>query len=198
MRIRPLSIGAALLVLASTGFGQTSSKTTTTTKKTSAAPAPMMSMAPPAEMWQINSLAGNWTCTGKTFASPMMGPEHATEATVSATSELGGRWLVSHYREKKTAANAMPVDGDEYWTYDAGGKKWQRVAIDNMGGVSQGSATGWQTGTITWMNEGAMGGQKFRERDTFTKKSDREVFYKGDIQGKNGKWMPAWETTCRK
>jgi hypothetical protein len=159
---------------------------------------PPMSMAPPAEMSQINSLAGNWTCSGKSFASEMMGPEHPTEATVSAVSELGGRWLVSHYREKKTAQNTMPIESDEYWTYDSSGKKWERIVVDSMGGSSKGSASAWQNGSITWMNDGTMMGEKFRERATFTKKSDREILYKGDIQGKGGKWLPAWETTCKK
>jgi hypothetical protein len=189
MRIRVLGTTAGLLLAASLAFGQTSAK-----KKSM----PPMSMAPPAEMSQLAWLSGNWTCTGKSFASPMMGPEHPTEATVSAAPDLGGRWLVSHYREKKSAQNTMPVLGDEYWTYDASGKKWDRIAIDNMGGWSRGSASAWQNGAITWMSDGMMMNEEFHERATFTKKSDREVFYKGDIQGKDGKWAPAWETTCKK
>jgi hypothetical protein len=117
---------------------------------------------------------------------------------VSVGTELGGRWVVSHYREKKTAQNAMPIDAAEYWTYDGSQKKWDRIALDNFGGWSSGTAADWQNNALTWTSDGMMGEKKFSERATFTKKSDREVFYRGEIQGPDGKWAPAWETTCRK
>jgi hypothetical protein len=198
MRLRSFAFGAgALVVVATLCFAQGAAKKSPRPPAKPAAMAPMP-MGPPPEMSKVSWLTGNWTCSGKTFASPEMGPAHPTEATVSAGSELGGRWMISHYREKKTAQNTMPVEADEYWTYDGAEKKWDRVAIDNFGGWSSGDAKDWQNNAITWMNEGMMAGKKFKERATFTKKSDREVFYKGDIQGKDGKWMPAWETTCHK
>jgi len=198
MRLRSLALGAgALLVVTALCFAQSAAKKSTHVPGKPAGMAPM-SMGPPPEMSKVSWLNGNWTCSGKTFASPTMGPAHPTEATVSVGSELGGRWAVSHYREKKTAQNAMPTEADEYWTYDAAEKKWDRIAIDNFGGWSSGDAIDWQGNTITWMSNGMTMGKKFQERAAFTKKSDREVFYKGDIQGSDGKWMPAWETTCRK
>lgn len=199
MRLRSFVFtGGALLMVASVAFAQPAAKKMPPGQAKKAAAMAPMPMGPPPEMSKVSWLNGNWTCTGKTFASPMMGPAHPTEATVSAGTELGGRWAVSHYREKKTAQNAMPTEADEYWTYDSAEKKWDRLALDNFGGWSSGDATDWQGNTITWMSSGMTMGKKFQERAAFTKKSDREVFYKGDIQGADGKWMPAWETTCRK
>jgi hypothetical protein len=39
---------------------------------------------------------------------------------------------------------------------------------------------------------------KAKYRDTFTKKSAREIVYKGQGQGSDGKWIDLWETTCKK
>jgi hypothetical protein len=156
-----------------------------------------LTVKPPPEMSKLAWMSGNWTCSGKTLASPL-GPAHPTEATVSVRPELAGRWMVSHYREKQTAQNTMPIEGDEYWGYDSAEKKWDRIAIDNMGGWAAGDANDWQGKTITWLSEGMVMGAKAKFRDTFTKKSDREVFYKGEMQDAAGKWAEAWETTCRK
>jgi hypothetical protein len=199
MRLRSFAVaGGALVVVASMAFAQTAAKKMPPRPVAKSAAMAPMSMGPPPEMSKLSWLSGNWTCSGKSFASPMMGPAHPTEATVSAGPELGGRWMVSHYHEKKTAQNTMPVEADEYWTYDGAEKKWDRLAIDNFGGWSAGDASDWQGNSITWMSEGMMGGKKFKERATFTKKSDREAVYKGEMQGADGKWAPAWESTCHK
>ena len=198
MRMRSTAlIGGALLAAASLCLAQAAGKAAKPKGKAAAskaAPAPRMAGDP--ETAKLTTLEGTWHCTGRQLAS-QMGPEHATEATVTAKMDLGGRWLVSHYRETKTAANAMPMEGDEYWTYDGAEKKWDRVAIDSMGGFSSGDAKSWVGDTITWSAEGMMGGKKSKFRDTFTKKSDHELVYKGQMES-NGKWVDAWETTCRK
>ena len=156
-----------------------------------------MSMKPAAEMDKVKWMTGTWQCAGKTMASPM-GPEHPTEATVTADMTLDGFWMLSHYREKKTAQNPMPISGDEYWGYDAVEKMWDRVAVDNMGGFASGSAKGWEKGKIVWMSDGMMGGEKSKFRDTFTEKNPREVGYVGEIGTADGKWATLWDTTCKK
>ncbi len=198
MRMRSTAlIGAVLLAAASLCLAQTAGKMGKPKGKAAAtkpAPAPRMAGSP--ETAKLTALVGNWHCTGKTMASPM-GPEHATEATVSVKMDLGDHWLVTHYRETKTAANAMPMDGDEYWMYDAAEKKWDRIAVDSWGSWNAGDAKGWEGDSITWNAEGMMGGKKAKYHDTFTKKSDHEVVYKGQMQS-NGKWVDIWETTCTK
>ena len=196
MRLRrTVFIAAALGALASLGLAQSAAKgAKPMSGKATMSPA-MMKPAP--EMAKIAWMSGNWTCSGRTLPSPM-GPAHPTEATVSAKTELGGQWMVSHYREKKTMQNTMPIEADEYWGYDSTEKKWDRIAIDNMGGFASGDANDWSGNAITWMSDGMTMGSKTKFRDTFTKKSDREIFYKGEIQGSDGKWVQGWETTCKK
>ena len=198
MRLRTFSVaGGALVMVAALCFGQGAEKKMAKPASAKSGAMAPMSMGPPPEMSKLSWMSGNWTCSGRTLPSPM-GPAHPTEGTVSIKADLGGRWMVAHYREKKTTQNTMPFDGDEYWGYDSAEKKWDRIAIDNMGGWSAGDANDWQGNTITWMSEGMMGGKKAKFRDTFTKKSDREVFYKGEMQGADGKWVQGWETTCHK
>lgn len=152
---------------------------------------------PSPEMDKVKWMVGNWQCTGKMMASPM-GPEHPTEATVAAEMTLDGAWLLAHYREKKTAQNAMPVSGDEYWTYDNAEKMWDRIAVDSMGGFATGTAKGWEKGAIAWSSDGMMGGQKMKFRDTYNRKSFKEISYVGEIGSADGKWTKGAEGTCKK
>jgi len=156
-----------------------------------------MSMKPSPEMDKVKWMAGTWQCTGKAMASPM-GPEHPVEATVTVEMTLDGFWTLSHYREKKTAQNPMPMAGDEYWSYDGAEKMWDRVSVDSMGGFSTATSKGWEKGKLVWMGEGMMGGQKMKNRDTFTEKNPREITYAGEIGTPDGKWAPAWEANCKK
>jgi uncharacterized protein DUF1579 len=156
-----------------------------------------MPMKPAPEMDKIKWMTGTWQCIGKTMASPM-GPEHPTEAEVKSEMALDGMWMLAHYREKKTPQNPMPVSGDEYWTYDAAGKMWDRVAVDNMGGLVNGTSKGWEKGKLVWMSEGMMGGQKMKFRDTFVQKNPRELSYTSEMGSAEGKWTTAWEATCKK
>jgi Protein of unknown function (DUF1579) len=156
-----------------------------------------MSMKPSPEMDKIKWMTGTWQCNGKTMASPM-GPEHPTEGVVTVEMTLDGFWMLSHYREKKTAQNPMPISGDEYWTYDSAEKMWDRVSVDSMGGFSTATSKGWENGKLVWTGEGMMGGQKTKARDTFVQKSPREVNYSGEIGTPGGKWAPAWEAVCKK
>jgi hypothetical protein len=168
--------------------------------KTAAAPpagSAAMPMKPQPEMDKVKWLVGTWQCTGKTMASPMW-PEHPVEATVVADMTLDGFWILSHYKEKKTAQNTMPISGDEYWSYDGAEKMWDRVSVDNMGGFGTATAKGWEKGKLVWTGDALMGGQKMKVRDTFTEKNPREVTYSGEIGTPDGKWAAAWEATCKK
>jgi hypothetical protein len=189
---------AVLLAVTSVSSAQTGAKAP---GKTAAPPAGTsgMSMKPAPEMDKAKWMAGNWQCAGKTMASPM-GPEHPSEATVAVEMTLDGFWLVSHYREKKTAQNPMPVSGDEYWTYNSSEKMWDRVAVDNMGvgGFATGTSKGWEKGKLVWMSEGMMGGQKTKFRDTFVEKNPREITYTGEIGSADGKFSTVWDIACKK
>jgi uncharacterized protein DUF1579 len=193
MKLRnSLATAAVLVGVASLGLAQAGNK--------AMKPKPMtasMAMKPAPEMSAFAPLAGTWHCSGKAFASDM-GPAHPTEASVTAKMDLGGHWFVSHYRESKTATNPMPVDSDEYWGYDGATKTYSKVVVDGMGGWATGKANAWRGSDLAWESGGSMMGQPFKSRETFTKKSDHEVVYKGSIQTADGKWADLWETTCKK
>jgi hypothetical protein len=187
---------AVLLAAASVSSGQTGAKP----PGKAAAPAAEMSamaMKAPPEMDKIKWMVGTWQCAGKTMASAM-GPEHPSEAQVVSEMALDDHWILSHYREKKTAQNPMPISGDEAWAYDPAEKMWDRLAIDNMGGWATGTSKGWEKGKLVWMSDGMMGGQKMKFRDTFTEKNPREIGYTGEMGTPDGKWASLWEVTCKK
>jgi hypothetical protein len=156
-----------------------------------------MAMKPAPEMEKIKWMAGTWHCAGKTMASPM-GPEHPVEAEVKAEMALDGMWMRAQYREKKTAQNPHPMSADDYWTYDPAEKMWDRVAVDNMGGFMTGSAKGWDQGKLVWDMDAMMGGQKMKFRDAFVQKSPTELTNSGEAGTPDGKWAPAWDTSCKK
>jgi hypothetical protein len=203
MRISGSRVLAAALVLgiSTVSFAQTKSEKSKAPEKPAApASAPSMPpgfMQPAPELAKIKWMAGTWQCTGKAMASPM-GPEHPTEAEVKSEEVLGGVWILFHYREKKTAQNPMPILGEEYWTYDASGKTWNRVVLDNTGSWGSATSNGWEKGKLVWSGEGVMGGQKRKFRDTFTEKSPQEIDYVGEMAGADNKLRKLWEVNCKK
>ncbi len=152
---------------------------------------------PAPEMSQIAYFHGSWTCTGKAFQTPM-GPEHPTEATVHASTELGGFWYVLHYDEKKTAANPMPYHVGMFWGFDAAKKMFVLRCHDSFGGYCAETGKGWEGDKFVL--EGPAGGMGpfTASRDTFTKESATEVAHMGEAQGADGTWMKTDEETCRK
>jgi len=154
-------------------------------------------MKPPAEMGKVSWMLGTWQCTGKAMASPMW-PEHPTEGEVKVTLTLNGMWMVAHYREKKTAQNTLPIQGDEYWTYDSGEKMWDRVVMDNTGSFGTCTSKGWESSKLVWSCDGMSMGQKMKITDTFTQKGPAELFLSGEMSGPDGKSMPWGEVSCKK
>ncbi len=161
-----------------------------------AADKPAEAPKPPKEMGQLSSLLGSWTCTGKTFATPM-GPEHATVAKMGASHALGGFWVVFHYDETKTAANPMPYHAAGFMGYDPGEKVFLERCHDSMGEFCNQTSKGWVGDVLTFEGPGSMGGQKMALRDIFTKKG-AELVHAGEVQGPDGKWMQTDEETCTK
>jgi hypothetical protein len=193
--IRIATTGLALLMSSSLAYAQAAKSHPSATppaKKSAMGGAEMPKPSP--ELAKVNWMVGQWSCTGKAFASPM-GPEHPVAASVRVAWEPGKFWLHSEYREKKTPQNPMPVAADEFWGHD--GKAWVRLALDNMGGWSKGAGN-WENDKIAWMSEGPMGGQTMKFRDTFTKKGEREIGYVGEMGASEASLARAWEINCKK
>ena len=161
--------------------------------KESAAPA---APKPAPQMEQLKALEGTWKCEGKQFATDM-GPEHAIKYTWSAKFELDGFWLVGHLDGKKTKEDPMPTKGSYQFSYDPATKKFVALWNDNMGGWGSQTSTGWEGDTISLVGDYMVGGQKMVTRDTFTKKSSKELLHKAELI-MNGKSTPFLEDTCKK
>jgi uncharacterized protein DUF1579 len=187
----------AALCLGSFALAQEAKKPAAGAPAAAAQPKPPAGPPKPApEMKQLDFFLGTWKCDGKMLANPM-GPEHAMKTTATGKTDLDGFWVSVRVEEKKTKDSPMPIKGNFQMTYDAAGKKFQAVWVDNFGGWGPATSTGWEGDKMTFTGEMFGGGQKMGSRDSFTKKSDKEMVHVGEMQ-MGGKWSTMMEETCKK
>jgi hypothetical protein len=148
------------------------------------------------ELDQLKSLEGNWRCDGKVPAGPM-GPEHTYKATFKVKKDLDGYWYVAEYEQRKSKDNPAPIRAHAYFGYDGGTKKYVLNAFDNLGGLMAETSPGWDGERLVATGDGTAMGQKVAFRETFTKKSERELTWLGEMKmGKD--WMVVGNDTCKK
>jgi hypothetical protein len=152
---------------------------------------------PAAQLSQLRYFEGDWTCTGKAFATPLSA-EHPTRAHVHIKNQLGGFWDHSRYQENRTSENTSPYEVAALWGYDEAGKQFIAGFVDNMGAFGKATSTGWSGETFIFTGETNMGGQKMPQRDTFTKTSGGGLSHRGEIGNPDGTWLKTDEETCRK
>jgi len=164
-----------------------------------AAPSLLAADAPPGpnpHLKELSYFAGNWQCTGTSFA--FMGtPEHKTSATVEAAWVLNDYWLSLRYHESKTAINAHPFDVRVFWGWDEQTKKFSAGSVDNMGSYAIQSSSGWAGNKLTFDGDMHGGGMTMKTRDVFTKVSATKVQHSAEVE-MNGKWTKLDEETCTK
>jgi hypothetical protein len=148
---------------------------------------------PAPELSQIAYFEGTWTCTGKTFESPM-GPAGAVTSTAEIRRDLGGFWQSGTV--KGTMTN-MSMEGRFYVTYDPAAKQFVMLWVDSMGGWARSTASGWKGDTLVYEGESHMGPQQMKSRDTFTRSGAGGMRHTWDMQI-GGKWAPLGEETCKK
>ncbi len=161
------------------------------------ATAPTAAPAAPAELAQPDFFIGAWTCSGKTFATPM-GPEHATTASVHTVKAVGNRWLHTTYDENKSASNPVPYHAAVYWSYDAGRKVFVQACVDAFGGYCQQTGPGWNGDVFAFEGSGYADGKQGMFRDTFTKKDASTLMHAGEMLGDDKKWIKLDEETCHR
>jgi hypothetical protein len=152
--------------------------------------------APAPELGQLSFFAGDWTCKGKTDASPF-GPEHPTQAKVHISRELGGFWYVGHYEEAKTTENPHPFSFAMAMGYDSAAKALTLDGFDGFGNRSHEKSSGWQDGKLVFEGEMTGGGPPAQARDTFIKKGDAALEHFAEMQ-MEGKWVRLDLETCTK
>ncbi len=157
-------------------------------------------MKPPAEVAAMAAMmAGNWKCTGKGAMDPMK-PEAMTDmkGTFKASLDLDKYWIKGEWTG---TAGKMKAKGYMFTTYDAVGKKWMRMSMDNMGmgGVetSTGLPAGAKEGKVVWEGESHMGGMAMKTRTT-EEVAAKSVKMTGEMSMDGKKWMTAYEMTCTK
>lgn len=149
---------------------------------------------PAPEMSQIASFEGNWSCSGKSFDSPM-GPAGSMSGTVEVRRDLGGFWQSGVVKAKM--ANQPPFEGRFHVTYNPGAKQFVMLWVDNMGGWARTMSNGWKGDVLTYEGDSYMGPQTFKSRDTFTRSGASTLKHTWEAQI-DGKWTPLGEETCTK
>ena len=158
----------------------------------SAPPAPK----PAAELEQLKMFEATWRCEGKQPAGPM-GPEQDYKSTFKGKKDVDSFWISFEYSQKKSKVHALPIIAKGYLGYDPAAKKYVTLGVDNMGGSVSESSPGWEADKLTFTGDGQMGGQKISFRETYTKKSDKEMIWSGEMKmGKD--WIPVGTDTCKK
>jgi len=148
----------------------------------------------PSKLRELDYLGGDWQCKGTAFAFGDQ-PKHAVVAIVKGTWILNGMWLDMHYNETKTTANPHPFDVRGFFGYDPEKKKLVLGSLENDGGYSTESSSGWEGDSIVFTGPNHMGGMTANGKDTWTKISKTKLTYSFEIEDK-GAWTKLIEETC--
>ncbi len=168
---------------------------------TAAAPTAPVAAAPagpkPAtELEQMKVLEGSWRCDGRAPAGPS-GPEHAYKSTWRFKRDLDNFWWAAEYQQVKAKTNPMPMKARGYLTYDPSSKGFVMLGVDNMGGTSSESTSGWSGDSVTLAGDASMGGRKIPFREVITKHGDREFTWRGEMR-MGADWVTLGEDRCKK
>jgi hypothetical protein len=141
-------------------------------------------------------LEGSWRCDGRAPAGPS-GPEHAYKSTWKFKRDLDNFWWAAEYQQTKAKANPSPMKARGYLTYDTAAKAFVLVGVDNMGGSSTESTTGWTGDVVTLAGDASLAGKKVPYREVITKKGTREFTWRGEMK-MDGDWVTLGEDRCKK
>ena len=148
----------------------------------------------PSKLRELDYLGGHWQCKGTAFAFGDS-PKHDVVATINGKWTLNDMWLDMHYVETKTKANPNPFDVRAFFGDDPEQKKLVLGSLENDGGYSTESSTGWDGDSITFTGPNHMGGTTVNGKDTWTKMSKSKLTYTFEIEDK-GNWTKLIEETC--
>jgi hypothetical protein len=161
-----------------------------------AAAAPPPAPKPAAELEQLKVFEGSWRCEGKQPAGPF-GPEQEYKSTLKGKKDIDNFWIAIEYDQKKSKAHPMPIKARGFLGYDPAAKKYVTIGADNTGGWISESSPGWEGDKLVFSGDGSMGGQKVSFRETYTKKTDKEITWTGEMKmGKD--WISVGSDTCKK
>lgn len=174
----------ALLALASTATAD--DKKPVDAKKAPEAPK-MEAPKPSQELTDMGkNMVGNWKCTGKAMGMDFKG------MTIKSTLDMEKFWIKS---EMAGSIGPIKVKTIEYITFDAGQKKWFRLAVDNHGGHEK----NWSADGKVWEGEMTMMGQTTKSKATMEWVTPAKEWKIGAQMSADGKkWETGFEMNCKK
>lgn len=149
---------------------------------------------PSPELRQLEFFVGTFRCKGEAFKTPMSMP-HPVERTIAGKMDLDGFWLFIRFDDKDSVTNPMPIRGNWQLAYNGRERNFVALWTDNLGRWFPQTSVGWQGNSIAFTGEFTLNDQRGVVRDSFTRKSEREMIMTVDIQ-RDGDWMPLLRFDC--
>jgi uncharacterized protein DUF1579 len=156
---------------------------------------PEGAMKPPAEIANLQYFDGNWTCDGTTSPGPM-GPGGKVTSSVKSHTDFGGFWQSGMVKSSMGTKPAM--EGMFHMTYDPGPKEYVLLWVDNTGGYSKETSSGWDGDKIVFTGTSAMGGKQVPTRDTFVKSGKTSMKHDWEGQMDGSSWTAMGSETCKR
>lgn len=151
---------------------------------------------PPTELDQMKVLEGTWRCEGRAPASAAA-PEHGYKSTWKFKRDLDNFWWAAEYQQSKGKSNPTPMKARGYLTYDPATKSFVMLGVDNVGGTSTESSSGWSGDTVTLAGDASMSGRKIPFREVITRHGDHEFTWRGEMRTASD-WVTLGEDRCKK
>lgn len=150
---------------------------------------------PDARMSEMSIFNGTWRCTGKILTAKASHGGTFT-ATVVGKRTLGGFWYRFVYQQQ--VAGHKGITSECAAGYDAKAKKFQLLCVDSWGFVGSLTSTGWKDQLATFYGSFSGQGHSFPVRRTFQKKPDGSMITTVFMPGKDKKWHPMSQSTCKR
>ena len=155
------------------------------------------SAAPPEQKMAFKMFTGTWRCSGK--ANTELAPDVPTTVTIAFKSDLG-RFLSVRIDEQKSKQNPHASSSQEIWGYSSALGGFVMNGADSQGGFYAGSSTGWIGDRFWWTTDSARSGKRVKVKNTFTKKSDKEMVFERAVDATNSgdAMRVTFEGTCKR
>lgn len=155
-------------------------------------PAPKMEAPKPAQevVDMAKGMSGSWNCSGKVVTDGK-GTWMDFKSTTKMTTDLDKFWIKG---EIASTAGAMKWKSVEYMTYDAGQKKWFRLAVDSSGGHE----SMWSSDGKSWEGEMVGMGMAMKTKTKFEQVSPKEFKVASEFSMDGKKYAPGFEMGCKK
>lgn len=141
-------------------------------------------------------LEGSWRCDGRAPSSPA-GPEHAYRSSWKFKRDLDNFWWAAEYQQVKAKANPLPLKARGFLTYDPGSRTFTMMGVDNAGGTTHETSSGWSGDVVVLAGEASLAGRKVPFREVISRKGDREFTWRGEMKV-GSDWMTLGEDRCRR